>query len=82
MKCNECGSENLVWDYTLSTTAPAGALSQLNEVSVLLILGCEECSETIAVRPLAEMIVDGDVQNALFGKTRRSRVQHKYETVE
>jgi hypothetical protein len=48
--CPECESKRLVWGYTPRNTAGVvdGRL-RLHDVRVEFYLGCEECSETLAV---------------------------------
>lgn len=51
-KCRECGGESLTWDthnrIRLGCPVQQGRL-KTNEVECLFVLGCDECSETLAV---------------------------------
>ncbi|MGG5223461.1 hypothetical protein [Pseudomonas syringae pv. coryli] len=49
-ECRECGSSALIWfaDY-LNTSGVAEGRLRTNEVSCSFVLGCEDCSETLAV---------------------------------
>lgn len=48
VKCPECGSGNVTWEYALRNTASGvvdGRL-KLNEIAAVCYAGCEDCSET------------------------------------
>lgn len=49
-QCRECGSESLTWDThnKTDTGVPEGRLRSL-EVKCLFVLGCDDCSETLAI---------------------------------
>lgn len=49
-KCRECGSESLTWDTHSKTDSgvPEGRLRS-HEVKCLFVLGCDDCSETLAI---------------------------------
>ncbi len=49
-KCRECGSESLPWDTHSKTDSgvPEGRLRS-HEVKCLFVLGCDDCSETLAI---------------------------------
>ena len=49
-KCRECGSESLTWDTHSKTDSgvPEGRLRS-QEVKCLFVLGCDDCSKTLAV---------------------------------
>jgi len=51
-KCKECGSSWLTWDTHIRTRLGCpvqnGRLST-NEVECLFVLGCDDCSETLAI---------------------------------
>ena len=49
-KCRECSSESLTWDTHSKTDSgvPEGRLRS-NEVKCLFVLGCDDCSETLAI---------------------------------
>lgn len=57
-ECRECHSTALTWDthYKNGSGVPEGRL-RTNEVTCLFVLGCDECSETLAV-VRAEAIAD------------------------
>ncbi|XLY90483.1 hypothetical protein ACK8QS_22730 (plasmid) [Ectopseudomonas mendocina] len=49
-KCRKCGSESLTWDT--HSKADSGVLEgrlRSNEVKCLFVLGCDDCSETLAI---------------------------------
>ena len=48
--CKECGGSDLKWFSSTRNVGPAtdGRL-KMNEVQVIFVLGCEECSETIQI---------------------------------
>lgn len=49
-KCRECGSESLTWDtHNKSDSNVAEGRLRSNEVKCLFVLGCDDCSETLAI---------------------------------
>ncbi len=55
MKCPDCGSTNLAWDYTKSGVVLNG-LHRIHEITVTLFLGCNECSATVQCIPLSDYL--------------------------
>lgn len=55
MKCPECESTLLTWDYTKEGQVQDG-LHRLHEVRVILYLGCDECSATVTSLSLEEYL--------------------------
>lgn len=49
-ECSECGSKSLTWGthYKTNSGVPEGRLRS-SEVQCLFVLGCDECSETLAI---------------------------------
>ena len=49
-KCKECGSDDLFWFTSMRNTGQAqdGRL-RMHEVACDFVLGCNDCSETLAV---------------------------------
>ena len=49
-KCKECGSMSLSWDTHSKSASgvPEGRLRS-SEVKCLFVLGCDDCSETLAI---------------------------------
>ena len=49
-ECSECGSKSLTWGthYKTNSGVPEGRLRS-SEVQCLFALGCDECSETLAI---------------------------------
>lgn len=49
-QCSECGSKSLTWatHYKTDSGVQQGRL-RTSEVKCLFVLGCDECSETLAV---------------------------------
>lgn len=56
MKCPECKSNRLTWICMATNTGDVvdGRL-RLHEIDVLFVLGCDDCSETVAVRSGADV---------------------------
>jgi len=49
-KCKECGSKRLTWSASVENTGGCeDGRIRLHEVSGIFTLGCDECSETVAV---------------------------------
>lgn len=50
VECRECGSKSLSWDIHSKAAAgiPEGRLRS-HEVKCLFVLGCNDCSETLAI---------------------------------
>ena len=49
-KCRECGGDNLLWTQCNSNkTGVAEGRLRTHEITCSFVLGCEDCSETIAV---------------------------------
>lgn len=55
--CRDCDSDDLVWDFTMDSSAPAGNMThRISELTVILYLGCEECSATVVAVRLDEVL--------------------------
>lgn len=61
--CPNCGSTALSWQVAVITTdhAPVSGRMALNDVKAVGVLGCDECSETVAV-------IDEDALAALLNE--------------
>lgn len=69
LTCKNCGSSDLTWDDGVQNLSGVqDGRMKLNEMQAILILGCEQCSETIVVVPVS---VITDFLN-----------KHKYELME
>lgn len=50
IKCKECGSTSLSWDtHSKADSGVAEGRLRSHEVKSLFVLGCDECSETLAI---------------------------------
>ena len=48
VRCDDCGSDLLSWGQTIKSSAPAGnMLHRTSEMTVVMYLGCCECSHTL-----------------------------------
>jgi len=66
-KCRECGGDNLLWTQCNSNkTDVAEGRLRTHEITCSFVLGCEDCSETIAVISADKFIANyGTAQSEL-----------------
>ncbi len=49
MKCKECESANLKWQAFIKTNHVQNGRLSTHDCTPMLVLGCEDCSATIAI---------------------------------
>lgn len=70
-KCRECGGEDLLWSqHNSNKTGIAEGRLRTHEVTCSFVLGCEDCSETIAVISADKFISNYDAAQAELAKLR------------
>lgn len=70
-KCNECGSQDISWQTsnTICTEVQPGRL-RTSDVQCKFVLGCDNCSETLALVNADEIASDMNNQLKYQGETR------------
>lgn len=82
-KCRECGSENLSWSQCNSNkTGIAEGRLRTHEVTCSFVLGCEDCSETLAVIGADKFISNYNAAQSELSALREENERLKSESFE
>ena len=77
-KCRECGGDNLLWTQCNSNkTSVAEGRLRTHEITCSFVLGCEDCSETIAVISADKFITNYEAAKGELAALREELANHR-----